>query len=78
MWKDIVILFREYMGTGLIVIWFVVSLIYLWINEKRKDLRTWPTGELKLHPSTRKDPTACPWPELLPCYFLAMLNQRLV
>lgn len=39
MWKDIVILFREYMGTGLIVIWFVVSLIYLWINEKRKDLR---------------------------------------
>ncbi|MCI9141455.1 MAG: hypothetical protein HFH87_02395 [Lachnospiraceae bacterium] len=39
MWKDIVALFREYMGTGLIVIWFVISLIYLWINEKRKDLR---------------------------------------
>ena len=39
MWKEIVVLFREYMGTGLIVIWFVISLLYLWINEKRKELR---------------------------------------
>ena len=32
-------LFREYMGTGLIVILFLVSLIYLWVREKRKYVR---------------------------------------
>ena len=36
---DAAALFREYMGTGLIVIWYMISLIYLWINEKRKYLR---------------------------------------
>lgn len=36
---DVAALFREYMGTGLIVIWYMISLIYLWINEKRKYLR---------------------------------------
>ena len=39
MWNDVVGLFREYMGTGLIVIWFLVSLIYLLIKEKRKHIR---------------------------------------
>ncbi len=32
-------LFQEYMGTGLIVIWFLVSLLYLWLTEKRKNIR---------------------------------------
>lgn len=32
-------LFQEYMGTGLIVIWFLVSLLYLWLTEKRKYIR---------------------------------------
>ena len=32
-------LFQEYMGTGLIMIWFLVSLLYLWVTEKRKHIR---------------------------------------
>ena len=32
-------LFREYMGTGLVVILFLISLIYLWVQEKRKYIR---------------------------------------
>lgn len=32
-------LFREYMGTGLIVIWFLLSLIYLFLKEERKQVR---------------------------------------
>lgn len=39
MWSDVITLFREYMGTGLIVIWFLLSLVYLWIREKRKHFR---------------------------------------
>ncbi len=39
MWKEAITLFREYMGTGLIVIWFILSMIYLWVNEKRKYIR---------------------------------------
>ncbi len=39
MWSEVILLFREYMGTGLIVIWFLLSLIYLWVNEKRKHIR---------------------------------------
>lgn len=39
MWKDIITLIRDYMGTGLIVIWFLLALIYLWINEKKKYVR---------------------------------------
>ncbi len=31
--------FRDFMGTGLLVIWYFVSLVYLWINEKRKTVR---------------------------------------
>lgn len=32
-------LFQEYMGTGLIVIWFLISLLYLWLTEKKKHIR---------------------------------------
>ncbi len=39
MWKDAVGLFRDYMGTGLIVIWFLLAIIYLFVNEKRKYVR---------------------------------------
>lgn len=39
MWKDVIVLFREFMGRGLIVIWFLVALIYLWIRERRKSVR---------------------------------------
>lgn len=39
MWKDAVELFRNYMGTGLIVIWFLLAVIYLFVNEKRKYVR---------------------------------------
>lgn len=31
--------FQSYMGTGLIVIWFLLSLIYLLVTEKRKPVR---------------------------------------
>ncbi|MCI8528284.1 MAG: hypothetical protein HFH82_03890 [Lachnospiraceae bacterium] len=39
MWIEAVKLFREYMGTGLIVVWFLVSVIYLWVHEKKKYVR---------------------------------------
>lgn len=39
MWKDAVELFRNYMGTGLIVIIFLLAIIYLLANEKRKPVR---------------------------------------
>ena len=39
MWSEAVDLFREYMGTGLIVIWYMISLLYLWMHEKRKYIR---------------------------------------
>lgn len=32
-------LFREYMGTGLILIWFLVSVIYLFLREEKKQIR---------------------------------------
>lgn len=38
MWSNVVHLFQEYMGTGLIVIWFLVSLVYLLLTEKRKHI----------------------------------------
>lgn len=37
--SNAVTLFREYMGTGLIVIWFLLSLGYLFVREKRKPMR---------------------------------------
>jgi len=39
MWNTVVNLFRQYMGTGLAVIFFLLSLIYLFIKEKRKPVR---------------------------------------
>lgn len=39
MWKDAVELFRNFMGTGLIVIWFLIAVIYLFVNEKKKHVR---------------------------------------
>ena len=39
MWIEAVKLFREYMGTGLIIVWFFISLIYLWVHEKKKHIR---------------------------------------
>lgn len=39
MWSDVITLFREYMGTGLLVIWFLLSLVYLFVREKRKPVR---------------------------------------
>ena len=39
MWNMAIELFREYMGTGLIMIIFLISLVYLWVQEKRKYIR---------------------------------------
>lgn len=39
MWDEVIGLFRNYMGTGLIVIWYLVSLVYLFLQEKRKHFR---------------------------------------
>ena len=39
MLREVVGAFRNYMGTGLIVIWYLISLIYLWIHEKRRHVR---------------------------------------
>lgn len=39
MWNVATDLFREYAGTGLIVILYLLSLIYLWAKEKRKYIR---------------------------------------
>lgn len=39
MWNVVTTLFREYMGAGLIMIFYLVSLIYLWMREKRKFVR---------------------------------------
>lgn len=34
-----IVLFREYMGTGLIMMWFLLSLVYLFLREERKQIR---------------------------------------
>lgn len=39
MWNTIIELFRNYMGTGLIVAWFIVAVIYLFLKEKDKSKR---------------------------------------
>lgn len=39
MWKDVITIFQRYMGTGLVMIWFVAALIYLLLNEKHKPKR---------------------------------------
>lgn len=39
MWSDVMEWFRQYMGTGMIVTWYLLSLIYLWICEKKRHVR---------------------------------------
>lgn len=39
MWSIAINLFWEYMGTGLVMILFLISLIYLWRTEERKYVR---------------------------------------
>lgn len=39
MWSEVVTLFRAYMGKGLIVGWFLLSVAYLFLREKRKPVR---------------------------------------
>ncbi len=39
MWNTVVELFRNYMGTGLIVVWFVVCLVYLFLRERDRGRR---------------------------------------
>lgn len=34
MWNMITTLFREYMGTGLIIGWYLLCLVFLWLKEK--------------------------------------------
>ena len=34
-----IVLFREYMGTGLVVVWFLVALLYLFLKEEKKQIR---------------------------------------
>lgn len=39
MWTEAVQIFQKYMGTGLIVIWFLAALIYVLLNEKQRPKR---------------------------------------
>ncbi|MBQ9141991.1 MAG: hypothetical protein IJX63_09405 [Lachnospiraceae bacterium] len=39
MWNTVIELFRNYMGTGLIIAWFLVCLVYLFRQEKDKGRR---------------------------------------
>ncbi|MCM1063936.1 MAG: hypothetical protein NC420_05565 [Eubacterium sp.] len=39
MWNTVANLFWEYMGTGLVVILYLLSLIWLWVKEERKYVR---------------------------------------
>lgn len=39
MWLNIWNMFHEYMGTGLLVIWFLITLLYMWIYEEKKSVR---------------------------------------
>ncbi len=36
MWENAILIFQKYMGTGLLVIWFLVALVYLFLCEKDK------------------------------------------
>lgn len=39
MWNIVIELFRNYMGTGLILTWFLICLVYLFLQEKDKGRR---------------------------------------
>ena len=36
MWENAISIFQKFMGTGLLVIWFLVALVYLFLHEKDK------------------------------------------
>lgn len=38
-WNETTEIFRNYMGTGLIVIWFLIAIVYLFFSEHRKARR---------------------------------------
>ena len=39
MWNMAIELFRDYMGTGLIMVWFLVCAVYLFVQEKDQGKR---------------------------------------
>ena len=39
MWTNVVQVFQKYMGTGLIMLWFLAAVVYLFLCEKRKERR---------------------------------------
>lgn len=39
MWTEVIGIFQKYMGIGLIMIWFLGALVYLFLSEKRKERR---------------------------------------
>ena len=39
MWSELSAFFHDYMGNGLIFTWFLLSVIYLFIKEKKKNVR---------------------------------------
>lgn len=39
MWSEVIVPFQSQMGTGLIVIWYLLALVYLFLKEKRKEIR---------------------------------------
>lgn len=45
-------------------------------SEKKIGLKTRLSAKSELQPSTRKDPMACPRPELLPSYSLTTVSQK--
>lgn len=38
-WIDVIRLFREYFGEGLILAWYLASVLYLFVREKRREVR---------------------------------------
>ncbi len=39
MWTEVIQVFQRYMGTGLVMIWFLAAVVYLFLFEKRKERR---------------------------------------
>ena len=38
-WIDVISLFRNYFGEGLISVWYLASVLYLYVREKRREVR---------------------------------------
>lgn len=53
MWTEVFGIFQKYMGTGLMVVLFLTAILYLFLNEKRKERRVlfvyMPLGVLLLY-----------------------------